>query len=118
MTSTIASTTIADERFEVRLNELTLLKKGWYDGEQGDVIDIQTLTNARHLLRVLLMNHPSMHGPAVTATCEGGVCLSWPTFSATFCDCDTVIIVSDGKSKELDFSVDFKKILSEIAAKQ
>lgn len=102
------------DSFEHRLNELTLLQQGWLDGFRGDVIEPQTITNVRCLLRRLKLEN--FHSePAISPAYPDGLTLSWPKFSISFPDCVTGILIAGETAREISIDTSFNEMIMAIA---
>ena len=60
-----------------RIDELSLLNKGWFDGDQGEFLNITSVCNAKYLLTQLILDYPSLPTPYVYPTPEGGLQAEW-----------------------------------------
>lgn len=110
--------------FEQYFNGLCLLQKGWYDGVQGEPVDLYSLTHARSFLRNLHKKHPELPLPDISPVVDGDVVtLSWPgdghrqlPMSRSldfFNDRDVTYITSDS-AMLLNLDKDYDLIMSKI----
>ena len=59
------------------IDELSLMAKGWLDGDQGEFINLTSVSNAKYLLTQLILDYPSLPPPRVYPTPEGGLQAEW-----------------------------------------
>lgn len=66
-----------------RIEDLSLLKKGWLGGGEGEIPGIAAVSNAQYLLTQLILDYLKLPLPHVFPTPEGGFQAEW-TFKNTW----------------------------------
>ena len=101
--------------FEHRFNALSLLQKGWYDGIQGEPVDLYSLTHARSFLRDLHKKHPELALPDISPVIDGDVVtLSWSGRSLDFFNDRDVTCITGDSAMLLNLDNDYDLIVSKI----
>lgn len=60
-----------------RITDLSLMAKGWLGNEEGELIGLEAVTNAKYLLTQLILDYPFLPAPRVYPTPEGGLQAEW-----------------------------------------
>jgi len=72
--------------YQIRIDELALLQKGWYFDGQGQPVSSSEVSMALTVLDTLCKNHPRVNMPIINPIPDGGLSFEWDAFEIYITD--------------------------------